>query len=47
VDPTKAAADLKKARLAFLSNLSSKIMTGTDKPFLTPNEQFNVLIYYK
>lgn len=46
-DPGKAAADLKKLRLDFLSKLSTKVLTATDKPFLNPTEQFNVLVWYK
>lgn len=47
VDPSKAAADLKKLRLDFLSKLSEKVLSATDKPFLNPTELFNILVYYK
>jgi len=47
IDPSKAAADLKKLRLDFLGKLSTKVLTATDKPFLNPTEVFNVLVWYK
>ena len=47
IDPSVAAAELKKQRLAFLGNLAGKITTGTDKPFLAGTEQFNIMVYYK
>jgi len=47
IDPSKVAADLKKQRLEFIGKLSSKVLTSTDKPFLNPSEQFNIIVWYK
>lgn len=45
-DGSKATAELRKQRLSFLTNLSSKVLTSTDKPFLYP-ELFHIIVYYK
>jgi hypothetical protein len=45
-DGSKAAAELKKQRLSFFSNMSAKVFSATDKPFLFP-ELFNIIVYYK
>lgn len=47
IDPSVAAAELKKKRIDFLGKLSSKVLTSTDKPFLNPSEQFNIIVWYK
>jgi hypothetical protein len=45
-DGSAAVAELRKQRLSFLTNLSTKASSSTDKPFLFP-ELFNIIVYFK